>query len=554
MKVIEATPEDQHSQHASEENINAYRSMRDRMHPPRMNAPSCIVPPTKQLVLRPHIVPLLPIFHGMESENPYAHIKEFEEKIFSIHRTNGLKRQISNFSAKENEKFYEYWERYIEAINACPHHGFDTWLLVSYFYNGMSSLMKQLLETMCGGDFMSKNQEEAMDFLSYVAEVSRGWDEPNAREDTDMKAKFVAMARRLEDLEVKKIREVQAISETPVQAISCSICQSFEHLVAECPTILAMREMFGDQANPRAPQYMQPGQAPPQASNLEQAIVNLSKNPKGIHEVEAQEGESSQVREIKVVITLRSDKEVDLPTSKPEHEPESEAEKEKREEIKGKWKGNSTKKEDHEATVNKEPEMTINQEDMMKKHMTPPFSQALHGKKGINNASENLEVLRQVKVNIPLLDMIKQVPTYAKFLNDLCTIKRGLNVSKKAFLTEQVSSIIQCKSPVKYKYPGCPTISVMIEETCVEKALLDLGASVNLLPYSVYKQLGLGELKSTSITLSLADRSVKIPRGMIEDVLVQVDKFYYPVDFVIFDTDPVAKELTAFLSYLEDPS
>ena len=79
MKVIEATPEDQHSQHASEENINAYRSMRDRMHPPRMNAPSCIVPPTKQLVLRPHIVPLLPIFHGMESENPYAHIKEFEE-------------------------------------------------------------------------------------------------------------------------------------------------------------------------------------------------------------------------------------------------------------------------------------------------------------------------------------------------------------------------------------------------------------------------------------------------------------------------------------------
>ncbi|RVW57937.1 hypothetical protein CK203_112438 [Vitis vinifera] len=81
----------------------------------------------------------------------------------------------------------------------------------------------------------------------------------------------------------------------------------------------------------------------------------------------------------------------------------------------------------------------------------------------------------------------------------------------------------------------------MIGETCVEKALLDLGASVNLLPYSVYKQLGLGELKPTSITLSLVDRSVKIPRGMIEDVLVQVDKFYYLVDFVVLDTDPVAK-------------
>ena len=75
----------------------------------------------------------------------------------------------------------------------------------------------------------------------------------------------------------------------------------------------------------------------------------------------------------------------------------------------------------------------------------------------------------------------------------------------------------------------------------MEKALLDLGASVNLLPYFVYKQLGLGELKPTSITLSLEHRSVKIPRGMIEDVLIQVDKFYYPVDFVVLNTDPIAK-------------
>ena len=75
----------------------------------------------------------------------------------------------------------------------------------------------------------------------------------------------------------------------------------------------------------------------------------------------------------------------------------------------------------------------------------------------------------------------------------------------------------------------------------MEKDLLNLKASVNLLPYSVYQQLGVGELKLTSITLSLTDRSMKIPRGMIEDVLVQVDKFYYPVDFIVLDTDLVAK-------------
>ena len=140
-------------------------------------------------------------------------------------------------------------------------------------------------------------------------------------------------------------------------------------------------------------------------------------------------------------------------------------------------------------------------------------------------------------MNIPLLDMIKQVPTYANFLKYLCTVKRGLNVNKKAFLTEQVSVIIQCKTLVKYKDPGCPTISVNIGGNCVEKALLDLGSSVNLLPYSVYKQLELGKLKSTTITLSLVDRSVKIPKGTVEDVLVQVDKLYYLVDFVVLDTN-----------------
>ena len=145
-----------------------------------------------------------------------------------------------------------------------------------------------------------------------------------------------------------------------------------------------------------------------------------------------------------------------------------------------------------------------------------------------------------MKVNIPLLDIIRQVPTDAKFLKDLCTIRKGLGIEKKAFLTEQVSAIIQSKNPVKYKDPGSPTISVNIGGTCIDKALLDLGASVNLLPYSVYKQLGLGELKPTNITLSLADRSVKIPKGIVEDVLVKVDKFYYPVDFVVLDTEPIA--------------
>ena len=173
-------------------------------------------------------------------------------------------------------------------------------------------------------------------------------------------------------------------------------------------------------------------------------------------------------------------------------------------------------------------------------YQTPaPFPQRLRlPKKGTTN-DEIYKLFEQVKINIPLLDAIKQIPAYSKFLKELCTVKRPMQVHKKAFLMEQASSMFHTEKAQKYKDPGCPTISIVIGATKIERALLDLGASVNLLPYSVYKQLGLGELKPTNVTLQLADRSTRVPRGMVEDVLIQVDKFYFPADFIVLDTQPV---------------
>ncbi|XP_035544638.1 uncharacterized protein LOC109020774 [Juglans regia] len=107
------------------------------------------------------------------------------------------------------------------------------------------------------------------------------------------------------------------------------------------------------------------------------------------------------------------------------------------------------------------------------------------------------------------------------FKQDLCTVKRKLNVKKKVFPTKQVSALILSETPQKFGDPGSPHIFIMIGESCIGRALLDLGSSVNLLPFSVYEQLGLGELKKTSIKLQLADRLVKMPRGIVENVLVQ---------------------------------
>ena len=118
----------------------------------------------------------------------------------------------------------------METISACPYHGFDTCMLVNHFYDGMSPAMKQLLETMCGGDFLSKNPNEAMDFLNYVAETSKAWDEPNPREadrmkrttnqrggmsslieDMEMKAKLSTLTRMLEELKGRRSHEVRVV-------------------------------------------------------------------------------------------------------------------------------------------------------------------------------------------------------------------------------------------------------------------------------------------------------------------------------------------------------
>ena len=87
-------------------------------------------------------------------------------------------------------------------------------------------------------------------------------------------------------------------------------------------------------------------------------------------------------------------------------------------------------------------------------------------------------------------------------------------------MTKQSTSLIRNNLPLKYKDPGSPNISIVVGNSKLGHALVDLGAIVNLLPYSVYVELGLGELEPTNITLQLADRSVKIPRGIVKDVLV----------------------------------
>ena len=193
---------------------------------------------------------------------------EFLKKFFSTTKTNSFKRQIYTYSAYDNDKFYQCWERFMETISSCPHHGFDTWMLVNHFYDGISPAMKQLLETMCGGDFLRKHPDEAMNFLNYVAETSKAWDEPNPREaekmrpsthqrggiyalseDTEMEVKLTTLTQRLEELEMRNQHEVQAVIELHASHPTCFNCQSSSHLREHWPMVPSVRDLMQEHAH-----------------------------------------------------------------------------------------------------------------------------------------------------------------------------------------------------------------------------------------------------------------------------------------------------------------
>ncbi|XP_050160379.1 uncharacterized protein LOC126633891 [Malus sylvestris] len=151
-----------------------------------------------------------------------------------------------------------------------------------------------------------------------------------------------------------------------------------------------------------------------------------------------------------------------------------------------------------------------------------PFPRRFAQSKKEESEKDILDTFRKVQVNIPLLDAIKQVPRYAKFLKELCTTRKRISNKEVVKVSENVSAVLQRKLPPKCKDPGSFTIPCVIGNTRFEKCMLDLGASINVMPYSIYASMNLGELKQDGVIIQLADRSNAYPKGVLEDVLVQV--------------------------------
>ncbi|XP_015960503.1 uncharacterized protein LOC107484443 [Arachis duranensis] len=166
-----------------------------------------------------------------------------------------------------------------------------------------------------------------------------------------------------------------------------------------------------------------------------------------------------------------------------------------------------------------------------------PYPQRLKNDGKDSQFSRFLEIFKKLHINIPFAEALEQMSLYAKLLKEFMTRKRNWGEKETIVLTEESSAIIQKKLPQKLKDLGSFQIPCIIGDMNIEKALCDLGASINLMSLAMMKRMKIEEAKPTRMALQLADRTFKFPHGVVEDLLVKVGKFIFPADFVVLDME-----------------
>ncbi|XP_057755806.1 uncharacterized protein LOC130974988 [Arachis stenosperma] len=164
----------------------------------------------------------------------------------------------------------------------------------------------------------------------------------------------------------------------------------------------------------------------------------------------------------------------------------------------------------------------------VKAHTPPlPYSQRFNKETKDQHFLKFLEVFKKLEINIPLDETLEQMPLYTKFLKELINKTRSWHEKETTMLTEECSAVIQRGILPKLKDTGSFVVSYTIGKMTLEKALCNLGASINLMPLSIMRKLAIEEIKPTRMSLVMADRSIKTPNRVMENLLVKVGEFIF---------------------------
>ncbi|KAD4586318.1 hypothetical protein E3N88_23919 [Mikania micrantha] len=673
---------------------NERRSISDYARPSLGDLASSIVRPTinaNNFEIRPHFIQMIQNnlqFYGLTDEDPSAHITSFIEicdtfkangvsddaiklrmfpfslkdrakawlsslppgsvttwedlaqkflfKYFPPSKTARLRNNITSFVQDDGESLYDAWERYKDLMRKCPHHGLDSWMQVTTFYNGLFPQDRQMIDATAGGAFTDKTPEEGYALLEQLAANNHQWQATRGRtpkqgvhqvdDYTSLVAQVEAMTRKINQMQMNQVQTWCDFCGGPHLSVNCqagNLQTSREQVDFMGSQNRPQNNPYSNTYNPgwknhpnfswkasgsnqppgfqqRTPyqqnqqpfearqqnqsqpqnqnqnQYQQyqdqgssSGSQPEKMSNLEKMMTQFLSTAEARHQKSEARHDQADARHQQFENELRSQGSAirgienqmgqiaKLLADREKGKLPSNTETNPKEHCKAVTlrSGKTTKSDDLASTSKPIVEEEVEVQDEVKNTKqdstgkapvkeplrvykpTIPYPGRLKNENMEKHYGKFLDLFKQLHINLPFVEALSQMPKYAKFLKDLLTNKQKLEELSHVILNEECSAVLQNKLPEKMKDPGSFTIPCLIGGLSVNNALADLGASINLMPYSMFSKLDLGEPKPTRMSIQLADRSVKYPRGIVENMLVKIGKFVFPVDFVILDMD-----------------
>nr|GEW32583.1 reverse transcriptase domain-containing protein [Tanacetum cinerariifolium] len=441
-------------------------------------------------------------------------VNKFVNQFFPPSKTTHLKNEISRFTQRFEETFGEAWERFKEMLRACPHHEFPKLTQIDMFYNGLNEQDQDSLNAAAGGNLLSRTTREALKIIKNKSKVRYSRSKSNvSRLNTNSRESSSKTDDRIDKLadQISNLVEIvnkQVITPATAKAVEKTcVIYGGAHVYYDCIATYSNQ--------------------PSACAATGTLLSNIVPNPKG---------------EIKAV-TTRSGLAYKGP-SIPINSPVEKIVERDTEETTDKEHSNC-----QGSTTHIQPPVvpiSILEPDVPKTQPKPNIhyhfrlnDQKLR-EKSTNQMEKFFQIFHDLHFDISFADALLLMPKFSSTIKSLLTNKDKLFELAKVPLNENCSAMLLKKLPNKLGDPGKFLIPCDFSGIYVCHALADLGASINLMPLSIWKNLSLPELTPTRMTLELADRSITHPKGVAEDVFVKVGKFHFPTDFVVvdFEADP----------------
>ncbi|CAH1426857.1 unnamed protein product [Lactuca virosa] len=480
--------------------------------------------------------------------------EKFLKRFFPPTRNENLRNVITSFRQMDGESLWEVWERWNNLLRKCPTHRLRDDVKLETFYQGLDAQTRMLVDTSARGALLTKSYDESVKILDRIATNNFQW--PTVRvhasgskgstsDEARLAAQNDALAAELASIKsmMKNMMSSSGMKEKKFQQRPQNPPGFYQIPNQQVrPQGGAFHQTSGSSSKPAAPssnQEMSPFKKAmmefiikqdqkTEAREKNQAIAmrNLknqlgqlaqalnSREPRTLPSNTQNPSNGNDKRQCNA-ITLRSGKELtpknhDLPATKDEQQ--SKKVNKEGPTSSSLSAGNQKKAQEKDAPTGATVAPT-----------TLPFPPRENKSKVDDGQFKKfLEILSQLHINIPFVEALKQIPTYAMFMKDVLTKKRVFGEFEIVATTKSCTSIIQNKLPVKKDDPGSFVLPCRIG--MLDKiGLCDLGASINVMPLSIFRTLGIGAARLTTISLQLGDRSVVYPEATV-GALIDVKK------------------------------